>query len=276
MDWSKDNSGNSTDAGVVDMTEIQNRVRFAPLSQIEGYWNALRGTRMMPQRSEIDPRGLKGALEFCFVLERIAPGLARLRVAGSHLGDLMGMEVRGMPISAFLTTDSREEFGKALEEVFETPSVATIELTAETGYGRPEMMARMVLMPVRSDLGDASRILGGFITDGEIGRSPRRFTVEKIRLAPIHGTDAPRKTEKLPLAPDAFSSKEQKFTAHPVTFGRRSSDMMDRRKSDIPFGRRAGDPEHNRRASDQQPGMAEAATTFEQPLDGVPYLRVVK
>ncbi len=276
MDWSKDKTGDKADAGVVDMTEIHSRVRFSPLSQIEGYWNALRGTRLMPQRSEIDPRGLKGALEYCFVLERIAPGLARLRVAGSHLGDLMGMEVRGMPISAFLTTDSREEFGKALEEVFETPCVATIELSAETGYGRPEMKARMVLMPVRSDLGDASRILGGFVTDGEVGRSPRRFTVSKINLAQIHGTDAPRKTEKLPLKPDAFSSKEFDFKPHPVTFGRRNNDMMDRRTADIPFGRRTGDQEHNRRASDKTQGMAEASATFEQPLDGVPYLRVVK
>ena len=61
----------------------------------------------MPLRSEIDPRGLKGALEYCFVLERIAPGLARLRVAGSHLGDLMGMEVRGMPITAFYDENGR-------------------------------------------------------------------------------------------------------------------------------------------------------------------------
>ncbi|MEP4194922.1 MAG: PAS domain-containing protein [Aliishimia sp.] len=255
MDWSNDND-NETEAAnpVVDMTEVQSRVRYAPLAQIEGYWNALRGTRMMPQRSEIDPRGLKGSLEYCFVLERIAPGLARMRVAGSHLGDLMGMEVRGMPISSFLTAASREEFGKALEEVFETPSVATIHLTAEGGFGRPDLKARMLIMPVRSDLGDVSRLLGGFITDGEIGRAPRRFNVDMIKLAPISGVDTPR-AGKPPLSPDAFAAAERP-----------------RVRSTTPQKLPAFETTRTPAATE----MSEDASKFEQPIEGVPYLRVVK
>lgn len=255
MDWSKDNNETGAASPVVDMTEIQGRVRYAPLAQIEGYWNALRGTRMMPQRSEIDPRGLKGALEYCFVLERIAPGLARLRVAGSHLGDLMGMEVRGMPISAFLTTASREEFGKALEEIFETPAVATVHMTAEGGFGRPDLKARMVLMPVRSDLGDASRILGGFVTDGDIGRAPRRFNVDMIKLAPVNGVDTPR-VGRPPLTPDAFAAAERPRV-------RRDPSMQKL-------------PPFESTRTPAMAGMAEESAKFEQPIPGVPYLRVVK
>lgn len=256
MDWSNDNNGTVENGPVVDMTEIQNRVRYAPLAQIEGYWNALRGTRLMPQRSEIDPRGLKGALEYCFVLERIAPGLARMRVAGSHLGDLMGMEVRGMPISSFLTSNSREEFGKALEEVFETPSVATVHLTAETGFGRSHMKARMVLMPVKSDLGDASRILGGFISDGDIGRAPRRFNIDMIKLTPVMGADvahAPGRPTQ--LTPDALAAAERP-----------------RVRRDTPEKLPAFETTRTPAAT----GMSEDGPRFEQPLDGVPYLRVVK
>lgn len=236
MDWFKNDEGKGT--SVVDMRDIHQAVRYAPLAQIEGYWNSLRGNRMMPQRAEIDPRGLKGALEYCFVLERIAPGLARLRVAGSHLGDLMGMEVRGMPISAFLTAGSRERFGKALEEVFETPATATITLSAETGFGRPALAARMLVLPVRSDLGDVSRVLGGFITNGDVGRVPRRFNVDRIDIARITGTDTLARTGRPPLARDPF------------------------RESDAPARPAAG--------------LAEDAPRFEQALPGVPYLRVVK
>ena len=56
----------------------------------------------MPRRAEIDPRGIENALEYAFILERIAPGMARIRLAGIHLSDLMGMEVRGMPLTSFI------------------------------------------------------------------------------------------------------------------------------------------------------------------------------
>lgn len=224
------------------MSDIRNRTRYAALSQLDAYWNGLRGNRLMPQRSEIDPRGLKGCLEYCFVLERIAPGLARMRVAGSHLGDLMGMEVRGMPISSFLSPDSRDPFGQALEEVFEVPCTATIELSSETGLGRPPLAGRMILMPVRSDLGDVSRILGGFVTDGsDMGRAPRRFNVDHISLTPIKGVDTTPRAGRPPLARDAFVDTEPRGPQSPT-----------------------------------QAGFSEDKPDFEQPLPGVPYLRVVK
>ncbi len=237
---------------VVDISERQLRTRFAPLAQIEGYWNALRGSRLLPLRSEIDPRGLKGALEFCFVLERIAPGIARLRVAGSHLGDLMGMEVRGMPISSFLASNSRQEFGEMLEEVFETPATASIMLSAETGFGRPPLRARMILLPVRSDLGDTSRVLGGFVTEGDVGRVPRRFSVDMIKLSPIVSREMPDHSTAARLAPDAFRALGKDRPAQ--TTGK--------------F--------HEPAPSISAPEMAEESARFEQPIPGVPYLRVVK
>ncbi len=247
MDWFKSKNTRGDDASVVDMTERKARAKFAPLAQIEGYWNALRGNRPMPLRSEIDPRGLKGALEYCFVLERIAPGLARMRVAGSHLGDLMGMEVRGMPISSFLNTDARQKFGEMLEEVFETPATAVVTLEAETSFGRPSMSARMILMPVRSDLGDTSRILGGFMADGPIGRVPRRFKVVKIELQRIAAKDMPPRITPDRLPADVFRAAEQipKAVVKSVQ-------------------------------KDSVKNSAEEDREFEQALPGVPYLRVVK
>lgn len=239
-------------APVVELPERHLRMRVAPLAQIEGYWNALRGSRLLPLRSEIDPRGLKGALEYCFVLERVAPGIARLRVAGSHLGDLMGMEVRGMPISSFLTADARQEFAEMLEEVFETPATATITLSAETGLGRPPLKARMILLPVRSDLGDTSRVLGGFVTEGDIGRAPRRFSIDMIRLSPIVARDTTAKDGPARPAPDAFRSFDRDHGA------------------DIALPRPAVE------ARNEAPAMAEDSARFEQPIPGVPYLRVVK
>ena len=170
---------------VIAMSEFKNDTGFTAIAQIEGYWDALRGTRLMPKRSEIDPRGIESALEFTFVLERIAPGMARLRIAGSHLSDLMGMEVRGMPLTSFVSPGSRRQLSDAMEEVFQRPAVCELRLSAETGRDKPPMDARLILLPLKSDLGDVSRILGCLVARGDVGRAPRRFEIIGARMRPI-------------------------------------------------------------------------------------------
>lgn len=150
---------------------------FAAVREVEAYWEALRGTRSMPVRSEIDPRGIAGALEFAFLLERIAPGTGRIRLAGMHLTDLMGMEVRGMPLTALFQPSARQTVADALESVLQRPSVAVLSLEGERGIGRGKLLGQMLLCPLKSDLGDPSRVIGCLQTDGPIGRAPRRFDV---------------------------------------------------------------------------------------------------
>ncbi len=179
-----DNGGQKTH-NVFSMTQRVSHTGFAPIAQLEAYWEALRGNRLMPNRAEIDPRGIEQALEYSFIVERIAPGIARLRIAGSHLSDLMGMEVRGMPLTSFITPASRRQLSDTLEEVFETPATCSLELRSEASAGLPPLEARMVLMPLKSDLGDVSRILGALVSVGEMGRSPRRFDVTRSALRPI-------------------------------------------------------------------------------------------
>ena len=130
-------NGSQNTHNVVTMTRQNPHSGFAPLAQVEAYWEALRGTRLMPNRAEIDPRGIENALEYSFIVERIAPGIARLRIAGSHLSDLMGMEVRGMPLTAFIAPGSRRRVSDTLEEVFETPATCTLTLRSEENPGMP-------------------------------------------------------------------------------------------------------------------------------------------
>lgn len=183
-----DNGGQNTH-NVVTMTQHVSDTGFAPLAQVEAYWEALRGNRLMPTRAEIDPRGIEQALEFSFIVERVAPGIARLRIAGSHLSDLMGMEVRGMPLTAFFTPGSRRQLSDTLEEVFETPAACTVTLHSGKSAGAAALDARLLLLPLKSDLGDVSRILGVLVSVGDIGRSPRRFDVTGINLRPIIADD---------------------------------------------------------------------------------------
>ena len=96
------------------------------LAELRGYWESLRQGRAIPARADVEPRGIRRALDYAFVLERIAPGAARFRLAGRHLIDLMGMEVRGMPVCSFMNTSSRGRLSDVLESVFRGPQIAEI------------------------------------------------------------------------------------------------------------------------------------------------------
>ncbi|MDJ1008100.1 MAG: PAS domain-containing protein [Paracoccaceae bacterium] len=179
--------GGSEPSGLVSLQERRLARRHTALVQVEAYWTSLRGSRLVPDRAEVDPRGLSGALEHAFVLERIAPGLARFRVAGMHLSDLIGLEVRGMPISATFAPDARAELARALDATFNEPARIRMSVTGETGIGRPVLQGEMVLLPLRSDGGEVSRALGCLVMDGKIGRQPRRLSITAMEHQTLTG-----------------------------------------------------------------------------------------
>lgn len=174
--------GNGPD--VVSMTEREREKRREALAAVERYWQSLCGSHEVPLRSQIDPRGMQNALEFAFLAERIAPSMAKLRVAGAHLSDLMGMEVAGMPLSSLIAPESRERLGLAVTQLFADPAILRIGLQAESGFGKPALEGELVILPLRSDMGDVSRALGGLVTTGRIGRTPRRFNITRIEVTP--------------------------------------------------------------------------------------------
>ena len=173
---------------------------------LRGYWEGLRKGRALPARAQVNPRGIEQALEYAFILERVAPGMGRFRLAGMHLSDLMGMEVRGMPLSAFFTPEGRKKICALTECVFADPAIVEVVLRAETGIGKPEMMARLLLLPLTSDFGDVSRALGCLVAEGAHGRTPRRFDVAEIEITPIAFHTA--QARPAPLSPDQLVLNE--------------------------------------------------------------------
>ncbi len=151
------------------------------LMQMRGYWEGLRQGSRLPLRSEIDPRGIDGALEGAFLLERVAPTVARFRLAGMSLVDLMGMEVRGMPLSAMFAPADRKKLAEALQQVFATPATLDMTLEAERGIGKPALSARMLILPLGQSDDERPQALGCLALSGEIGRNQRRFHVSTLR-----------------------------------------------------------------------------------------------
>lgn len=168
------------------------------------YWAGQRRGRDIPHRSAIDPRAIEPLLPHVFIAERIAPGLARLRVAGTHLGDLMGMEVRGMPLSALVTPCCRDALALALVELFDGPATLRLRLLSEGGAGRAALTGTLLILPLSSDLGDVSRALGCLVTDGPPDRAPRRFRITDTAVDPL-GTPA----QPVPPVPDNAHPSER-------------------------------------------------------------------
>lgn len=193
--------GNETGKGQALMSDS---VRFPMLAEVRGYWEALREGGLPPTRAQLDPRGMAGALENSFVLERVAPGVARFRIAGTHLADLMGMEVRGMPFLSLIDPPSRADFGTALERVFAGPSILEMALEAERGIGRPALEARLLVLPLRDVAGTTALALGCIATHGVIGRSPRRFAIARKTVTPFVTSEKAAMAEGLAEAPAAF------------------------------------------------------------------------
>ncbi|WP_299359906.1 PAS domain-containing protein [uncultured Paracoccus sp.] len=155
------------------------------IADLRVYWHSLRQGRAVPMRTDVEPQGIREGLDHAFILERIAPGAGRFRLAGKHLVDVMGMEVRGMPLCAVLNPSSRGRLSDVLETVFIGPQIAELTLFSEPGYGRPELRGQMLILPLKSDLGDVTRALGCLVTSGDLGRGPRRFDIVAAQVEPV-------------------------------------------------------------------------------------------
>jgi hypothetical protein len=163
----------------------------AHLRAFRAHWEACRNGHDVPNRSDIDPRRIAPLLANAFIAERIAPGVVRLRVAGMKLGDLMGMDVRGMPLCSFIAPADRAAFALHLVDLFDRPASLRLALKGGPGPGRPAapLSGTMLLLPLRSDLGDVSRALGCLVvTQGRIGPAARRFNIENAQVMPLSGS----------------------------------------------------------------------------------------
>lgn len=161
------------------------------LNILRAYWEALRDGRDLPRRIEVDPRGIGMALQDSFIAERIAPGQVRLRIAGTRLQDLIGTELRGMPLSVLIAPDSRDRIAQVLEQVFDMPALADCRLVGAPGLIRQGAEGRLLLLPLRGDDGRVNRLLGGLCHAGGSLRPPQRFELIEPRLTPA-GIPAPR------------------------------------------------------------------------------------
>lgn len=189
---------------------------FPAVAQIDAYWEGLRQGRPMPARTEVDPRGMEGALEYAMLMEVVAPGVARIRVSGLHMGDLLGMEVRGMPITAFFEPEDRTQLSALVDLVAAGRHVVEATLSSSGGIGRPPLDARLYLAPLEAERDKRPRLLACLQSRGDIGRTPRRFKIADYHKRRIVASAGGAFTTPTP-AP-AAEIKQQAFAEPAASF----------------------------------------------------------
>lgn len=182
MSFAQDETG-----GVVSLAaHRKGRNGTRPLAQVDAYWHALYSQGGIPVRADISPRGIEGALQHCFVIERVAHHVVRFRVAGHALCDQIGMELRGMPLSALFSPPTREQLRTVLPAIFEQPALCHLELKVKGDSGQPPVSARMIMLPLRGHTGAITHALGAIEVNPNAeaiaGPSPRRFDEMTARL----------------------------------------------------------------------------------------------
>lgn len=161
------------------------------LESLERYWKTLRHADRIPARNDIVPSQIDHVLPYAFILQRVAPGTARFRVAGQKLHDVLKMDARGMPVTTLFHPESRDHIKDLLEAAFSEPAIIAIPLTSPGSLLRPTLEATMLWLPLSDQDGKATRILGALVAGSNAeGTRPRRFMIPdgaKIRHEPLAG-----------------------------------------------------------------------------------------
>lgn len=173
------------------------------LGGLEAYWRRISLLEPVPDRRDVTAEGLDAALPHTFILERVAPGVARFRVAGQALAELAGSEPRGMPISALFEAALREDLAERLEQVFAGPSILGFPVRPARGRIRSRAAGQMLWLPLRGPTGRVDRIMGALVPDTPLPRGGAlRFGPGPIRCERVDMTRADAARPPLRLVVD--------------------------------------------------------------------------
>jgi hypothetical protein len=111
------------------------------------YWNKKRGTRVAPERADIDPTEIRHALSDTFMLAADFVDQLRFRLAGTRVCALFGREIKGEVFASLWSEASREAIEDVLAVVTHEANGAVAGLTARAEDGA-EADLELLLLPL--------------------------------------------------------------------------------------------------------------------------------
>jgi hypothetical protein len=122
-------------------------MKHASTRRLFDYWNEQRGSRMAPERSDIDPAEIRHVLGDTFMLAADFVDQLRFRLAGTRVCALFCREIKGEAFAALWSEASRKSIEELMTIVTNETVGAVAGLTGRTGDGA-ELDLEMLLLPL--------------------------------------------------------------------------------------------------------------------------------
>lgn len=151
------------------------------LRAVELDWRKMCGNEVATAPTGIDPLRMDLALPHMFILQRTAPGAARVRVAGQKLHEMMALDPRGMSFSSFFSESARETALELVEATLTLPAIVRIPLTSPRSFGRKPVRGEALLLPMRDASGDLTRVMGVIATELPLRAKTCRWDIDAKR-----------------------------------------------------------------------------------------------
>jgi hypothetical protein len=123
------------------------------------YWNSLRGSRSAPDRRDIDPTKIRGALANTFILELNDAHEFDFRLAGSHICSAYSRELKGRSFTRLWHPRDRDAMETLVRAVTEDHAVALVTFAGITAV-HTRASIETILLPVRHNGSTQTRLLG--------------------------------------------------------------------------------------------------------------------
>ena len=134
-------------------------MKAAATKDLFGYWNRLRGERAAPERADVDPAQIRGALGDTFILEADAESGYPFRLSGSRICAITGHEMKGEQFMSLWSGPDRATVLGALSTVSDDAAVAVIGAQGVTDLGR-RLDVEIGLLPLKHRGRTHARLLG--------------------------------------------------------------------------------------------------------------------
>lgn len=158
------------------------------------YWESVRAGRVAPHRFEIDPAKISSILPFTFILERLDAESYRFRLAGTHMCETFGHELRGTNFLAGWDTIDRLPLLRLLSKLTHDGMVGVVRISVGA-IAHESMECETLLLPIRHTHDTIDRVLGSFVplaSPGWLGELPitRKALVEIEPIKPRYASHA--------------------------------------------------------------------------------------
>jgi hypothetical protein len=131
--------------------------------EMYAYWTARRGSRLAPNRSEIDPAAIPGVLGDSFMVTRDASAETVFRLAGTRICDMFGRELKGERFLSLWDARSHRDICMLLDHAADDAQGFVAGVTAEADGGHSVALELLMLPLFRAGTAEA-RSIGTFAT----------------------------------------------------------------------------------------------------------------